>query len=126
MATRKAEQAGLSMPRIVKRRSSISAATYNVLAYPSWEPLARRLAADQPERFCHVPIKWGKFSDSQMDHIVVGGFTPTNTIRRSRILFLADFSSNDAILSQLHVRPGAPFPGSGARPFGYLRAVGGH
>ena len=52
-----------------------------------------------------VPIKWEKFSDSGMDHIVVGGFyddegKPKNIIRRSHILFLADFFSNDAILSQ--------------------------
>ncbi|KAJ1636575.1 phosphoribosyltransferase-like protein [Pavlovales sp. CCMP2436] len=38
-----------------------------------------------------------------MDHIIVGGFSPVNRVMRSHVLFLADFNSNDAILSQLHV-----------------------
>lgn len=76
--------------------------TYNVIAWKSCEDLAKRLQASDPEKFVFHPTKWGKFSDSKMDHIVIGGFQPRNVIARSHVFFLASFDDNDAIMSQLH------------------------
>jgi len=90
-------------PSLRSFTSSMGTAPYNVLAFKTMEPFAKRLQKTQPGKFCHIPITWEKFEDSKMDHIVVGGFSPVNRIRRSRVLFLADFHSNDAIMSQLHV-----------------------
>jgi hypothetical protein len=76
---------------------------YNVLAWKSCEEFALRLQASDPGKFMYHPTVWEKFSDSKMDHIIVGGFTPQNVIARSHVLFLAAFDDNDAIMSQLHV-----------------------
>jgi len=38
-----------------------------------------------------------------MDDIKIGGFTPRNKMRNEHVLFLANFTTNDAILSQFHV-----------------------
>ncbi|KAG8467006.1 hypothetical protein KFE25_000322 [Diacronema lutheri] len=76
---------------------------YVVLSYKTLDTFARRLEAADPERFSVYETKWGKFDDSGMDNIVMGGFSPVNVVMRSHVLFLADFNSNDAILSQLHV-----------------------
>ena len=76
---------------------------YNVICYPTMERFAERLQKEHPGLFTRIPVKWSKFSDSGMDHIIVDGFRPTNIIKRSRVIFLADFNSNDAIMSQLHI-----------------------
>mmetsp|Transcript_26952 Transcript_26952/g.79459 ORF Transcript_26952/g.79459 Transcript_26952/m.79459 type:complete len:335 (+) Transcript_26952:27-1031(+) len=73
-----------------------------LLSYKTMDDFGRRLVAAYPSRFRWFETKWGKFADSGMDHIVVGGFSPKNEIRHKHVLFLADFNSNDAILSQLH------------------------
>ena len=78
-------------------------AMYNVISYPTMEQFAERLQKEHPGLFTRIPVKWSKFSDSGMDHIIVDGFRPTNIIKRSRVIFLADFNSNDAIMSQLHI-----------------------
>jgi hypothetical protein len=78
---------------------------YVVLAYKTMDGFGERLERADPERFSFYKTKWGKFEDSGMDHIVVGGFSPTNVCMRSHILFLADFHSNDAILSQVPHTP---------------------
>lgn len=76
---------------------------YIVLSYHTLDAFAQRLERSDPDRFTWYSSKWGKFADSGMDNIVMGGFSPENMVRRSHVLFLADFNSNDAILSQLHV-----------------------
>eukprot|EP00930_Biecheleria_cincta_P062038 TRINITY_DN47552_c0_g1_i1.p1 TRINITY_DN47552_c0_g1~~TRINITY_DN47552_c0_g1_i1.p1 ORF type:complete len:336 (-),score=37.85 TRINITY_DN47552_c0_g1_i1:94-1101(-) len=76
---------------------------YIVLAYKTCEALAERLHSTHPNRFTYYKTKWGKFQDSGMDDIMVGGFQPVNVIKRAHVLFMADFNSNDAILSQMHV-----------------------
>jgi phosphoribosylpyrophosphate synthetase len=76
---------------------------YNVLAFKTREDFGKELQARHPERFEYHATSWKKFEDSGMDHIVVGGFQPVNVIMRSHVLFLADFHSNDAMLSQFHV-----------------------
>jgi phosphoribosylpyrophosphate synthetase len=75
---------------------------YNVLAAPLCEKKGRQLEAAAPERFRFFPSKWEKFPDSGTDKIELGGFTPNNHIRGSHVLFLADFHSNDAVLSQVN------------------------
>lgn len=75
---------------------------YNVLAAPLCERKGRQLEAAAPERFRFFPSRWEKFSDSGTDKIELGGFTPMNHIRGSHVLFLADFHSNDAVLSQVN------------------------
>jgi len=73
---------------------------YNIIASPPFEFLAKALESRAPQRFAYRPTKWGKFKDSQMDDIELGGYAPYNVIRGSNILFLASFDTNDAILSQ--------------------------
>eukprot|EP00035_Acanthoeca_spectabilis_P039888 m.65669 g.65669 ORF g.65669 m.65669 type:complete len:159 (-) comp9776_c0_seq3:1826-2302(-) len=73
---------------------------YNVIASEPCEGLAQRLQAWDPHRFAYRKTKWAKFADSGMDHIELGGYTPTNRIRRSNVLFLASFHNNDTIMSQ--------------------------
>lgn len=103
------EQSGVEpklMPDIQHQRSfsqGFRPTKYIVLSYKTLDDFARRLAAADPDRFTFYPTTWGKFDDSGMDHVVVGGFSPVNVCMRSHVLFLADFVSNDAILSQLHV-----------------------
>ena len=75
-------------------------AMYNVISYPTMEQFAERLQKEHPGLFTRIPVKWSKFSDSGMDHIIVDGFRPTNIIKRSRVIFLADFNSNDAIMEK--------------------------
>jgi len=75
---------------------------YNILAAPTCEASARRLQELAPTRFTFFPTHWGKFPDSGMDDIELGGFEPINHIKDSHVLFLADFHCNDAILSQFH------------------------
>jgi len=53
------------------------------------------------DRFCYHPTSWSKFPDGT-DNIKIGGFAPQNQISRKNILFLANFDSNDATLSQYH------------------------
>jgi len=76
---------------------------YNVLAWKSCEGFAKRMHSSDPERFTYHETVWEKFQDSGMDHIIVGGFYPTNVMARSNVIFVASFDSNDAILSQMHV-----------------------
>mmetsp|Transcript_9866 Transcript_9866/g.29800 ORF Transcript_9866/g.29800 Transcript_9866/m.29800 type:complete len:149 (-) Transcript_9866:811-1257(-) len=73
---------------------------YNVLCAPPFESMAKRLEDLHPHRFAYRPTTWKKFSDSNMDNIELGGYTPVNRIRRSNVLFFASFHDNDAILSQ--------------------------
>jgi len=75
---------------------------YKMLAWRSVEDLAQRMQVSDPDRFQYFETSWGKFSDSKMDHIIIGGFHPRNQIARSHVLFLAAFDDNDAIMSQLH------------------------
>uniref|UniRef100_A0A7S2VLX6 phosphoribosylformylglycinamidine cyclo-ligase n=1 Tax=Zooxanthella nutricula TaxID=1333877 RepID=A0A7S2VLX6_9DINO len=75
---------------------------YNILAAPSFEDAAKKLQALAPTRFTFFPTQWGRFSDSGHDDIELGGFAPINHIQDSHVLFMADFHSNDAILSQFH------------------------
>lgn len=92
-------------PSVKRQRSApqgFRPTKYVVLAYPTLEDFAKRLAAEDPTCFSFYPSQWDKFADSGMDHIILGGFSPVNVVMRSHILFLADFNSNDAILSQLH------------------------
>ncbi|KAH8044390.1 ribose phosphate diphosphokinase [Aureococcus anophagefferens] len=76
---------------------------YTVLAYKTMATMAERLVAAEPQRFRYFETSWGRFEDSGMDDIVVGGFAPTNLVRHTHVLMMCDFHSNDAILSQLHV-----------------------
>eukprot|EP00668_Euglena_longa_P038403 GGOE01049407.1.p1 GENE.GGOE01049407.1~~GGOE01049407.1.p1 ORF type:complete len:351 (-),score=121.84 GGOE01049407.1:432-1421(-) len=76
---------------------------FNVLAWKTCEEMALQLQARDPTRFLYQATRWGKFADSGMDNIQVGGFHPVNVIGKSHILFLASFDNNDAILSQFHV-----------------------
>lgn len=75
---------------------------YTIVAGPDMEYMAKRLVAEDPERFVYFPTKWKKFPDGS-DNIEVGGFTPTNRISDKHVLFLASFSNNDKTLSQYHV-----------------------
>eukprot|EP00747_Dinoflagellata_sp_TGD_P144626 gnl/TRDRNA2_/TRDRNA2_176518_c0_seq1.p1 gnl/TRDRNA2_/TRDRNA2_176518_c0~~gnl/TRDRNA2_/TRDRNA2_176518_c0_seq1.p1 ORF type:complete len:471 (+),score=60.59 gnl/TRDRNA2_/TRDRNA2_176518_c0_seq1:60-1472(+) len=76
---------------------------YQVIAFKTRERLAQDLQASHPERFEYHATSWDKFSDSGLDHIIVGGFQPENVVRGSHVLFLADFHNNDVTLSQFHV-----------------------
>jgi len=99
--------ASSSGPPAKRARSSCqtpaSEIKYNVIAFKTREHLGKQLEALHPERFEYHSTSWKKFEDSGMDHIIVGGFQPVNVIMRSHVLFLADFHSNDAMLSQFHV-----------------------
>jgi len=75
---------------------------YSVLAAPLCEDKARELEGMDPMRFQFYPSKWDKFGDSGTDRIELGGFTPVNFIRDCHVLFLADFNSNDVVLSQIN------------------------
>eukprot|EP00039_Didymoeca_costata_P020586 m.341796 g.341796 ORF g.341796 m.341796 type:complete len:321 (-) comp20510_c0_seq1:73-1035(-) len=76
---------------------------YVVIAADPWHEFAKRMEEENPEKFSYYPTRWGKFKDSQMDDIEIGGYTPENKIMNSHILFLASFHNNDAILSQFQV-----------------------
>eukprot|EP00667_Euglena_gracilis_P012629 EG_transcript_13000 len=85
------------------RRDADDPWVFNVLAWTTCEEMGLQLQARDPRRFQYRATTWGKFADSGMDNIQVGGFHPTNVIRKSHVLFLASFDDNDAILSQFHV-----------------------
>mmetsp|Transcript_26448 Transcript_26448/g.88622 ORF Transcript_26448/g.88622 Transcript_26448/m.88622 type:complete len:341 (-) Transcript_26448:344-1366(-) len=87
---------GLSRAPVRNRPSK-----YVVLSYKTLDAFAKRLAKTS-DKFTWFETSWDKFADGT-DHIVVGGFAPENFVMRSHVLFLADFHSNDATLSQLHV-----------------------
>eukprot|EP00939_MAST-03C_sp_MAST-3C-sp1_P002865 g2865.t1 len=92
-----------SAPPLAALKSCKAKAFYNLIAYPTCLDLAHRMEKKRPDLFNIVKVDWGKFEDSGMDNIFIHGFSPVNIIKRSRILFLADFHSNDATFSQLHV-----------------------
>ena len=50
-----------------------------LLAAEACEPMARRMAAEHPDRFKFHPTTWGKFPDGT-DKIIIGGYTPTNEL----------------------------------------------
>jgi len=90
-------------PTLKAMKSCKGRAFYNVIAYKTREDLAKTMEKQRPDLFNFVPVSWKKFPDSGMDNIFITGFSPVNIIKRSRIIFLSDFCSNDAIFSQLHV-----------------------
>jgi phosphoribosylpyrophosphate synthetase len=73
-----------------------------IIAAQGMEELALRLVAERPGQFSYVTTNWGRFPDGT-DNIKVNGFTPMNLIRDRRILFLANFETNDITLSQYYV-----------------------
>ena len=80
---------------------------YVVLASEGQESLAQSLQTRWPQHFNYIPIQWNRFPDNT-DNILINGFgSPSknqpNIIRGSNVLFLASFSSNDTIWSQIHV-----------------------
>mmetsp|Transcript_21968 Transcript_21968/g.67692 ORF Transcript_21968/g.67692 Transcript_21968/m.67692 type:complete len:349 (-) Transcript_21968:17-1063(-) len=78
------------------------ARSYQIIAAPACEELARRIEASQPRRFTFHESTWDKFPDGT-DKIVVGGFTPVNRIAGEHVLLLASFHDNDVTLSQFQV-----------------------
>jgi len=74
---------------------------YNVLAWRTMEDFAIRLQEAHPDQFSYHQTKWGKFEDSRMDHIKLGGFHP-NVLQKSHVIFIASFDDNDAMMSQFH------------------------
>jgi len=74
---------------------------YIVLAGPGIEEWATTLQDKDPQRFQYRASKWEKFADGT-DHIMLGGFNPTNEIRGSHVLFLATFANNDVTLAQYY------------------------
>lgn len=73
-----------------------------IIAAQGMEDVAHRLVAERPTMFSYVETNWGRFADGT-DNIKVKGFHPTNRLRERRILFLANFESNDITLSQYYV-----------------------
>jgi len=63
--------------------------------------MAKKLVAADPNKFIYAETKWKKFPDGT-DNITLGGFTPENCIAGRNVLFLANFESNDATLTQLY------------------------
>jgi ribose-phosphate pyrophosphokinase len=78
---------------------------YVIVAAEGQEALAQNLQELYPDHFTFVKTSWDRFPDNT-DNILVGGYgdkSKPNIIRGSNILFLASFSSNDRIWSQIHV-----------------------
>ena len=78
---------------------------YVIVAASGQEDLAQSLQDRWPQHFQYVPTTWDRFDDNT-DNILVGGYGSSTTpdiIRGSNVLFLACFSSNDTIWSQIHV-----------------------
>jgi len=76
--------------------------SYHIIAAPSTEDLASRMAEECPDRFHYHPTAWNKFPDGT-DNIEIGGFTPHNVLSDQHVLFLASFDNNDTTLSQFQV-----------------------
>ena len=62
--------------------------TYQIIAYPAQEALAKKFAQSNPKKFTYHTTQWDKFKDGT-DNIEVGGFYPLNHIRGSNVIFLA-------------------------------------
>ena len=73
------------------RASTVSRASqkqYVIFAADPFRDMALRLQAYAPLRFRYFPIDWNKYPDGT-DNITIAGFTPTNHIASSNILFFA-------------------------------------
>lgn len=80
---------------------------YVVVAAEGQEHLAESLQKKWPKHFLYCPTSWGRFADNT-DNILVGGYgnakkNEPDLIRGSNVLFLASFSSNDTVWSQINV-----------------------
>ena len=73
-----------------------------LLAAEACEPMARRMAAEHPDRFKFHPTTWGKFPDGT-DKIIIGGYTPTNELAGEHVVLLCSFHNNDVTWSQFQV-----------------------
>ena len=61
-----------------------------LLAAEACEPMARRMAAEHPDRFKFHPTTWGKFPDGT-DKIIIGGYTPTNELAGEHVCLRRPF-----------------------------------
>lgn len=67
------------------------------------ETIAHSIQRNFPHRFYNIKdTKWEKFPDGT-DKIEIGGYNPRNIVSEQNVVFLCNFDSNDATLSQFSV-----------------------
>jgi phosphoribosylpyrophosphate synthetase len=98
------QQPTLFTPSRSRAYSSLEGGTCvrQLLAAEACEPMARRIAAQHPDRFKFHPTQWGKFPDGT-DKIIIGGYTPMNELAGQHVVLLCSFHDNDVTWSQFQV-----------------------